>query len=67
MALPPPEDDTPAAGSLDSVRREAEETLLRRALAGHRHNITRTAEHLGVSRVTLYRLLEKHGIATRPE
>ncbi|MGE5516780.1 MAG: sigma-54 interaction domain-containing protein [Bacteroidota bacterium] len=66
LALPPAEADSAPAGSLDAVRREAEDTLLRRALASHRHNITRTAEHLGVSRVTLYRLLEKHGIPVRP-
>jgi DNA-binding NtrC family response regulator len=67
LALPAPDDEAAATtGSLNSARREAEETLLRRALASHRHNITRTAEHLGVSRVTLYRLLEKHGIPARP-
>ncbi|HTH18163.1 MAG TPA: sigma-54 dependent transcriptional regulator [Magnetospirillum sp.] len=53
-------------GSLGSARRGADETLIRRALAGNRHNITRTAEHLGVSRMTLYRLLEKYGIPVRP-
>ncbi|HLO78955.1 MAG TPA: sigma 54-interacting transcriptional regulator, partial [Magnetospirillum sp.] len=65
LALPSNDADDLEAGSLDSARREAEETLIRRALASHRHNITRTAEHLGVSRVTLYRLLEKHGIPAR--
>lgn len=67
LALPAAETAEAPPGSLDSVRREAEETLLRRALASNRHNITRTAEHLGVSRVTLYRLLEKHGIPARPD
>ncbi|MCR6631837.1 MAG: sigma-54 dependent transcriptional regulator [Magnetospirillum sp.] len=68
LALPPADGpDGAGDGSLDAARREAEETLIRRALASHRHNITRTAEHLGVSRVTLYRLLEKHGIPARPD
>ncbi len=66
LALAPAEEGDPGGGSLDTVRREAEEAVIRRALAAHRHNITRTAEHLGVSRVTLYRLLERHGIPPRP-
>jgi DNA-binding NtrC family response regulator len=67
LALPAPEEGGADATSLDGARREAEEAMIRRALASHRHNITRAAEHLGVSRVTLYRLLEKHGIPARPE
>jgi two-component system NtrC family response regulator len=48
--------------SLDEARREMEKDLLRRALQLHSQNIKRTAEHLGVSRVTLYRLMEKYSI-----
>jgi DNA-binding NtrC family response regulator len=61
-------EDAPRLGcaiSLEEARRETEETLIRRALADHRSNIKRTAEHLGVSRVTLYRMLEKYGIQHR--
>jgi len=50
--------------SLQAARRGTEESLIRQALAAYRNNVTRTAEHLGVSRVTLYRLMDKHGIAT---
>jgi DNA-binding NtrC family response regulator len=69
LALPADDEDGTGGGdgSLETARRDAEGALIRRALASHRHNITRTAEHLGVSRVTLYRLLEKHGIPVRPQ
>ncbi|MEW5729513.1 MAG: sigma-54 dependent transcriptional regulator [Pseudomonadota bacterium] len=61
-----PEDArTGAATSLEAARRETEEALIRQALAAHRQNIKRTAEHLGVSRVTLYRMLERYGIDHR--
>ncbi len=52
------------ASSLEEARRGMEETMIRQALADHRNNIKRTAEHLGISRVTLYRLMDKHGIVT---
>jgi sigma-54 dependent transcriptional regulator, acetoin dehydrogenase operon transcriptional activator AcoR len=35
---------------------------LEEALAEHQGNVRRTAEHLGISRARLYRLMEKHGI-----
>lgn len=41
---------------------ELEATLVRKALHLKRQNVKRAAEQLGVSRVTLYRLMEKHGI-----
>lgn len=53
--------------SLEAARRRTEEELIRKALDAHNNNIKRTAEHLGVSRVTLYRLIEKYGIATGNE
>jgi DNA-binding NtrC family response regulator len=50
--------------SLDKARREMEENLLQSALTFHDRNIKKTAEHLGVSRVTLYRLMEKYCITS---
>ncbi len=47
---------------LKAARRGVEEALLRRALELNRNSIKLTAEHLGVSRVTVYRLMEKHQI-----
>lgn len=49
--------------SLQAARRGVEEAFIRQALEAHRYNIKRTALDLGVSRVTLYRLMEKYGIA----
>jgi DNA-binding NtrC family response regulator len=53
--------------SLEQARREMEEGLLLNALSFHDRNIKKTAEHLGVSRVTLYRLMEKYCITTGDE
>jgi ActR/RegA family two-component response regulator len=58
--------DAPAAEALTlpdltSARRELEETLLRQALRLTGGNIKRAARDLGVSRVTIYRLMEKYG------
>jgi two-component system, NtrC family, response regulator len=44
------------------VRREAETGAIRNALAYADGNISRTAQLLGVTRPTLYDLLEKYGI-----
>jgi len=46
---------------LTSARRELEETMLREALRLAGGNIKRAARELGVSRVTVYRLMEKYG------
>ncbi len=47
---------------LDIARRELEHKLLRDALRMNSGNIKRAARELGVSRVTFYRLMEKHGV-----
>jgi DNA-binding NtrC family response regulator len=60
-----PEEETGSVSNLETARREVEETMVRQALAAHRNNVKRTAEHLGVSRVTMYRLMEKYGIVPR--
>jgi DNA-binding NtrC family response regulator len=48
--------------TLDDARSEAEQIVIRRALSQSRNQISRTANLLGISRVTLYRLIEKHKI-----
>lgn len=48
--------------SLEIARRELEETMIRKLLQQYRNNITKTAGHLGISRVTLYRLISKYEI-----
>jgi two-component system NtrC family response regulator len=48
--------------ALRDVRAELERETVQRALAKHKGNVTRTAAELGVSRPTLYALIEKLGI-----
>ncbi len=52
--------------SLEDARAVAESTAIRRALSQSRNQISRAAALLGVSRVTLYRLMEKYDIRTEP-
>lgn len=54
--------DAAEAKSLERARRETDESMIRRALAASGQNITRAARTLGVSRVTLYRLIEKYDL-----
>lgn len=51
--------------SLEDARAAAERAMIRRALSQSRNQISRAASLLGVSRVTLYRLIEKYNI--RPD
>jgi DNA-binding NtrC family response regulator len=46
--------------TLDQARARAESKHIRAALSRNRHSIAPTARELGISRVTLYRLIEKH-------
>jgi len=48
--------------TLDQARGHAEKSAILASLKRARRNISRAARDLGVSRVTLYRLLEKHAI-----
>lgn len=48
--------------SLAEARANAERDAVMYALKHSRNNVTQAAQHLGVSRVTLYRLMEKMGI-----
>ena len=47
---------------LGKARAEAEAQLVRSALEHNRFHVKKTASELGVSRVTLYRLIQKHDI-----
>jgi two-component system NtrC family response regulator len=55
--------------SLREVRREAETRAIRRAMALSDDNVSQAAKLLGITRPTLYDLLQKYGIqsADRPE
>lgn len=53
---------TPLVCSLEEVKNKAEKAMIKKGLLASGNNITRAAQALGVSRVTLYHLLEKHHI-----
>ena len=48
--------------SLEDARAAAERVTIRRALSQARNQVSRAAMLLGVSRVTLYRLIDKYNI-----
>lgn len=48
--------------SLQEVRAEADSRAIRASLRLARNNCSQAARSLGISRVTLYRLMDKHGI-----
>jgi two-component system NtrC family response regulator len=52
-------------GSLKEAREGLEKDLIERALAKNKGNMTKAAEELGVSRPTLYELMEKLGMKKR--
>lgn len=49
--------------TLEQARNEAERRAVLCSLRQNRNNVTQAARQLSVSRVTLYRLMEKHGIS----
>lgn len=51
--------------TLQQVRDMAEKEAIRAALARNKHKVLHAARELGISRVTLYRLIDKHGIDRR--
>jgi two-component system, NtrC family, response regulator HydG len=52
----------PVGIGLDAVRTRAERDAIAQTLGRVGRNITRAARELGVSRMTLYRLMDKHGL-----
>jgi DNA-binding NtrC family response regulator len=60
ISSPPERDRLPPVGSM--TMEDIEQSMIRKALAHHEGNISRTAEDLGFSRAALYRRLEKYGI-----
>lgn len=52
-------------GSLKTAREQSEKRNLEVALSRNASNVTRAAQDLGVSRMTLYRLMAKHGLSRK--
>jgi DNA-binding NtrC family response regulator len=63
-SAPPVLDGAP--DSLRHNRAAVERTLIQRALASNGGNRSRTATALGISRVTLYKKMQKYGLMPRP-
>ena len=64
LDLPQPLPRAPSQGDLlDEARVQAEMRVIHDSLQRNGHNITHSARQLGVSRMTLYRLMQKHGIS----
>ena len=53
--------------TLEEARNSAEKKALISALSRNRHKVKKAADELGVSRVTLYRLMEKHQLTRKSE
>lgn len=56
------DDDAVAVCTLEDVRDKAERLAISRTLIQTGHNVTEAAHMLGVSRVTLHRLIKKHSL-----
>jgi two-component system, NtrC family, response regulator len=51
-----------STGTLKEARESVERDIIRKSLAKNKGNLTRVAEELGISRPTLYEIMEKLGI-----
>lgn len=64
LGLPPGQAPRPL-DSLEAIRARAERDAIALSLDRFSHNVSLAARELGVSRMTLYRLMAKHSIAPR--
>lgn len=58
----PSEGKENAPGTLKEARQEFEREMIARALKDNGGNISKTARAIGISRPTLYELMERHGL-----
>jgi DNA-binding NtrC family response regulator len=59
-------DDKSQAATLEDARATLDRSIVENSLRANANNVSRTARQLGVSRVTLYRMMSKHHIALSP-
>ena len=65
LDLEPPNPLNGHQPTLSRARAQTEEGLIKQSLVRNHGNVSKTARELGVSRVTLYRLIDKFGIGLR--
>lgn len=65
LDLEPPNPMNGHQPTLSRARAQTEEGLIKQSLTRNHGNVSKTARELGVSRVTLYRLIDKFGIGLR--
>lgn len=58
--------DEPQTATLKNARASIDRIVLENSLRANANNVSRTARELGVSRVTLYRMMKKHNFAETP-
>jgi len=63
LGLPEPSRTEKRQPTLAEARARAEREAIQEALRQSAHNVARAARQLGIGRVTLYRLIGKHGIS----
>jgi len=56
--------DEPQAATLGDARATLDRNIVENSLRANANNVSKAARQLGVSRVTLYRMMSKHNIAT---
>lgn len=56
--------EAPEAKTLEDARASLDRSILELSLRNNGNNVSQAARQLGVSRVTLYRMMSKHNIAT---
>ena len=61
MGFEPADQEAPAV-TLEAARASFERDIVEASLRANGNNVSRTARQLGVSRVTLYRVINKLGI-----
>jgi len=55
--------DEPQSATLEDARATLERTIVENSLRENANNVSRAARQLGVSRVTFYRMMNKHNVA----